>query len=108
MVEAIKSMSQGAERVIHEDVLLRQRVAELPAANEAATRRKSHKRKRIQKKGTLTVEGGLRLTTLKEVGARSDEKRRRRECALRRAARLQNAVDAAARLGTTRKHASKT
>jgi hypothetical protein len=46
--------------------------------NEAATRRKPHKRKRVQEEGTLTVEDGLRLTTLKEFGARSDGKRAKR------------------------------
>jgi hypothetical protein len=34
-------------------------VAELQAANKAATRRKSHERKRVQKEGTQTVEEGL-------------------------------------------------
>jgi hypothetical protein len=56
--------------------LMRNQVAELQAAaNEAATRCKSHKRKRIQREGTLTVSEGLRLTTLKEFNARSDGKR---------------------------------
>ena len=56
-------------------MLLRTQVAELQAANEAATRRKSYKRKRIQKGGTLTVEEGARLTALKAFGARSDRKK---------------------------------
>jgi hypothetical protein len=56
-------------------VLMRNQVAELQAANEAATRRKSHKRKRVQKEGTPTVEEGVRLTTLKEFRARSDGKK---------------------------------
>ena len=59
----------------HQLVLVRNQVAELQAANEAATRRKSHKRKRIQQEGTLVVDEGLRLTTLKEFGARSDGKK---------------------------------
>ena len=49
MVEAIKSLSKGAELMIHEGVLMRQRLSELQEANKAATRRKSHKRKQIQK-----------------------------------------------------------
>ena len=56
-------------------VLITKRNAELQAANEAATRRKSHKRKRVQNEGTLTAEDGLRLTTLKEFAARSDGKK---------------------------------
>ena len=56
-------------------MLITKRNAKLKAANEAATRRKSHKRKRVQKKGTLTISEGLRLTTLKEFGARSNRKK---------------------------------
>jgi hypothetical protein len=44
-------------------------VAELQAANKAAMRRKSHKRKRVQEEGALTVEDGFQQTTLKEFGA---------------------------------------
>ena len=50
-------------------------IAELRAANEAATRRRSHKKKRLQAEGILTVEDGARLTALKEFGARSDGKK---------------------------------
>ena len=75
MVDALKKFTKGAEMMAHSMVLMTKRNAELQAANEAATRRKSHKRKRVQKEGTLTVEDGLRLTTLKEFGARSDGKK---------------------------------
>jgi hypothetical protein len=56
-------------------VLITKRNAELQAANEAMSRRKSHKRKRIEKEGTLTVKEGIRLTTLKEFRARSNRKK---------------------------------
>ena len=59
----------------HSLVLVRNQVADLQAANEAATRRKSHKRKRIQQEGTLTVSEGVRLTTLKEFNACGNGKR---------------------------------
>ena len=49
--------------------------SKLEAANKAATQRKLHKRKRIQKESTLTVKEGLRLTTLKELAAHSDRKK---------------------------------
>jgi hypothetical protein len=71
----------------HSVVLITKRNAELQA-NEAASRRKSHKRKRIQQQGTLTVEEGIRLTALKKSGARGDGRRQRRERALMRAASL--------------------
>ena len=75
MVNALEQLIKGAEMIAHSAVLLGNRVAELQAANEAATRRKSHKRKRIQKEGTLTIEEGTRLTSLKEFGARGDGKK---------------------------------
>jgi hypothetical protein len=75
MVEALEKLSKGAEMAAHQLVLVRNQVAELQATNEAATRRKSHKRKRIQRGGVLTFGEGVRLTTLKEFGARSDGKK---------------------------------
>ena len=72
IIQSLESLSKGAEIMMHSAVLLRTQVAELQAANEAATRRKSYKRKRIQKESTLTVEEGARLTALKAFGARSD------------------------------------
>jgi hypothetical protein len=75
IVEAVEKLAKGAEMMAHSLVLMTKRNAELEAANEVATRRKSHKRKRVQKEGTLTVEDGLRLITLKEFRARSDGKK---------------------------------
>jgi hypothetical protein len=75
MVDALKKFAKGAEMMAHQIVLMRNQVAELQAANKAATQRKSRKRKRVQKEGTLTVEEGVRLTTLKEFNARSDGKK---------------------------------
>jgi hypothetical protein len=75
MVEAVEKLAKGAEMMAHSLVLMTKRNAELEAANKAATRRKSHKRKRVQKEGTLTISEGLRLTTLKEFGARSNRKK---------------------------------
>jgi hypothetical protein len=56
-------------------VLAQREIAELKVANEAATRRKSHKRKRLQAEGSLIVEDRARLTALKEFRARSDRKK---------------------------------
>jgi hypothetical protein len=47
MVEAVKSLSKGAEMIAHALVLSQKRIAELKAANKAATRRKLYKRKRV-------------------------------------------------------------
>lgn len=75
IVNSLASLTKGAEMMMHPAVLLRNQVAELQAANEAATRRKSYKRKRIQKEGILTIEEGARLTALKEFGAQNDGKK---------------------------------
>ncbi len=75
MVDALEKLTKGAEVIAHSAVLIKQQIADLQSANEAATRRKSHKRKRISKEGRLTADEGTRLTALKEFGARSDGKR---------------------------------
>ena len=75
MVEALEKLAKGAAVIAHKLVLASKQIAELQVANEAATCRKSHKRKRIQREGVLTVSQGLELATLKEFGARRDGER---------------------------------
>jgi hypothetical protein len=75
MVEAFEKMAKGAAVVAHKLVLAQKQIAELQAANEATTRRKLHKRKRIQREGVLTAEEGQGLATLQEFGARSDRQK---------------------------------
>jgi len=75
MVKAVEKLAKGAEMMAHSLVLMSNQVKELQAANEAASRRKARKRKRIQAEGTLTAEEGLRLSTLKEFAARSNRKK---------------------------------
>jgi hypothetical protein len=94
MIDALNWLTKGAEMMAHSLVLVRNQVAELQAANEAATRRKSHKRKRIQREGTLTVSEGVRLTTLKEFNARSDGRRASRK------ARVETGTQCSRRCGT--------
>jgi hypothetical protein len=54
---------------------MRPRLSELQEAKKAATRRESHKRKLVKKEETLTVEEGVRLTTLKKFRARNNGKK---------------------------------
>jgi hypothetical protein len=75
IVEALDQLTKGAEQMVHSMVLMRDEIDSLRAANEAATRRRSYKRKRVQKEGNLTIEEGARLTALKEFGARTDRKK---------------------------------
>ncbi|KAH5487729.1 hypothetical protein HBI31_142170 [Parastagonospora nodorum] len=79
IVEAFKKVSKRAAIIAHKLVLAQKEIAKLRAANKAATRRKSHKRKRVQEEGTLTVEDSLRRTTLKEFGARSNRKKAKKQ-----------------------------
>ncbi|KAJ8106606.1 hypothetical protein OPT61_g9425 [Boeremia exigua] len=79
IVKAFEKVSKGAAIIAHKLVLAQQEIRELRAANEAATRRKSHKRKRVQEEGTLIVEDGQRLAALKEFRARSDGKRAKKQ-----------------------------
>jgi hypothetical protein len=75
VVKAFKKVLKGAVIIAHKLVLAQQEIAELRAANEAATRRKLHKRKQVKAEGTLTVKEGMRLTVLKEFRARSNRKK---------------------------------
>jgi hypothetical protein len=76
--------------IIHRGIVTRQRLSEPQEAHKAATRRESHKRKRMKKERTLTVEEGVRLTTLRKSRARNNGKK---------ANRRKDAVDAAPRQG---------
>ena len=63
----------------HEIVLLRNQVHDLVQANEAATKRKSRKRKRIQQEGTLTGEQGSILSAQRFAVVVEMNKRREKE-----------------------------
>jgi hypothetical protein len=79
MVQVFEKGSKGAAIIAHKLVLAQKEIAELRAANEAATQCRLHKRKRLQAEGTLIVEDGARLTALKKFGARSDGKKLKRQ-----------------------------
>ena len=51
----------------------------LKVANKAATRRKSHKRKRIQVEGTIKIKDRERLATLQDFSARRDGKKPKKQ-----------------------------
>jgi hypothetical protein len=51
----------------YESVLMRDRIASLERANQAATTRRARKKKRIQKRGTLTKVEGEGIIAQKEV-----------------------------------------
>ena len=72
-------MLKGAVIIAHKLVLAQQEITKLQAANKAATRRKSHKRKRISAKGSLAVEEGQQIAALQEFSARSDGKKAKKQ-----------------------------
>ena len=67
ILESLDQLTKGSKMMMANIVLLRSEVAQLRAANEAATRRQSRKRKRIQQEGILTYKAGLQLVTIREV-----------------------------------------
>lgn len=78
MLAAFEKVLKGAAIIAHKLALAQREIAKLKAANEAATRRKSYKRKQFQAESTLTIEDRARLAALKDFGARSDGKKSKR------------------------------
>ena len=64
--------TKGAEIMMHSAVLLRSQVADISKANEAAAKRRQRKKKRIQKRGTLTKAEGSEIMAQKDVGAQTE------------------------------------
>jgi CRISPR/Cas system CMR-associated protein Cmr3 (group 5 of RAMP superfamily) len=75
MIEAFEKIAKDAAVRAHKLMLSQKRIAELKAINKADAKRKSRKRKKIYSEEMLTVEEGVRLTTLKEFNARSNGKK---------------------------------
>lgn len=74
MIESLDRLTKGAELMIHSGVLMREEISSLRAANEAASRRRSYKRKRIQKNGILKIGEGAQLIALKGLSVELDNK----------------------------------
>ena len=75
IVVAFEKLAKGAAIIAQKLVLAQKRVSKLEAANKAATRRRSYKRKRLQREGALIVKEGEQLAALKESGVRGDRKK---------------------------------
>ena len=67
IIEAINQLKKGAEVMMLSAELMRDRIASLESANEAATKRRQRKKKRIQKRGTLTKGEGEDILAQKEA-----------------------------------------
>ncbi|RYN80126.1 hypothetical protein AA0117_g3420 [Alternaria alternata] len=67
IIEAIDQLKKGAEVIMLSAELMRDQIASLEKANEAALARKQRKKKRIQKRGTLTKGEGEDLLAQREA-----------------------------------------
>ena len=67
IIEAINQLKKGAEVMMLSAELMRDRIASLKKANEAASARKKRKKKRIQKRGVLTKGAGEDLLAQHEA-----------------------------------------
>jgi hypothetical protein len=67
IIMAINQLKKGAEVMMLSAELMRDRIASLEKANEAATKRRQRKKKRIQKQGVLTKGAGEDLLAQREA-----------------------------------------
>jgi hypothetical protein len=67
IIEAINQLKKGAEVMILSAELMRDRITSLERANEAASKRKQRKKKRIQKQGVLTKGAGEDILSQREA-----------------------------------------
>jgi transposase len=76
IIQAISQLKKGAEIIMLSAKLMRDRIASLERANEAATKRKQRKKKRIQKRGTLTRGEGEDILAQKEADQQIEREQR--------------------------------
>ena len=76
IIEMVQQFKKGAEIMVHSQVLLAARIANLEAANNAASERKKRRRKRIQKGGTLSQAEAEEIIALQEVEVQFERERR--------------------------------
>jgi hypothetical protein len=76
IIQAIGQLKKGAEVMMLSAELMRDRIANLERANEAASRRRQRKKKRIQKRGTLTKGEGEDILAQKEADQQIEREQR--------------------------------
>ena len=76
IIQAIGQLKKGAEVIMLSAELMRDRIASLERANEAATKRRQRKKKRIQKRGTLTKGEGEDILAQKEADQQIEHEQR--------------------------------
>ena len=78
IIAAIGQLKKGAEIMMLSAELMRDRLASLERANEAATKRRQRKKKRIQKRGVLTKGAGEDLLAQREADQQIAHEERQR------------------------------
>jgi hypothetical protein len=76
IIQAIGQLKKGAEVMMLSAELMRNRIASLERANEAASKRRQRKKKRIQKRRTLTKGEGQDILAQKEADQQIERERR--------------------------------
>ena len=78
IVTMVTQLQKGAEMAIYTAVLIREQIASLKKAVEAATTRRQRKRKRIQRQGALTIRQGVDLISQQAVEEQLQREERQR------------------------------
>ena len=75
--EGFSQLVKGAEGMLQQAVLMKQRIAHLEKENQGLSKRKSRKRKRIQEGGTMSFGIGSQLAALGSPGVQASRKKAR-------------------------------
>ncbi|USP81206.1 putative transposase [Curvularia clavata] len=78
IIAAISQLKKGAEIMMLSAELMRERITSLERANEAASKRRERKRKRIQKQGVLTKGAGEDIVAQREADEQIAHEERQR------------------------------
>jgi cell division protein FtsI/penicillin-binding protein 2 len=76
VIQAIGQLKKGAEVMMLSAELMRNQIASLERANKAATKRRQRKKKRIQKRGTLTKGEGEDILAQNEADQQIEREQR--------------------------------
>jgi len=76
IIDVVQRLTKGAKLIMHQAVLLRAEVTTLQRVNEAVTKRRSRKKRRIQKHGSLTIAEGAEIVSQMEVVEQLQQERR--------------------------------
>jgi hypothetical protein len=76
IIDAIDQLKRGAEVMMLSAELMRGRIADLEQANEAATKRRQRKKKRLLRQGVLTKEQGVDILARQEAERQAEQERR--------------------------------